>query len=255
MPKKTLFLTGATGAIGGPLGRRLEGKFELTRFTGDIRDIDEIARQMPETVDVVIHLAALVPIREVDANPLDAYETNAIGTFNLIKSLGRKNLSPYFFYASTSHVYKPSQAPLKEESEIDPQNIYAQSKFAGEKIVEHCHRGEFCIGRIFSFYADSQKPPFLFPTLKQRLASEDLSQPFALHGADSVRDFSSVEDICDLLVRLIEKRAPGIFNIASGEPITVAEFAQKLSPQALTIRSVGKSNTFIADTGKLKQHL
>ena len=60
--------------------------------------------------DAFIHLAAIVPLKKVKKNKLLAYRTNFLATKTIVNSLikykNKKNF--FFFYASTSHVYKGS---------------------------------------------------------------------------------------------------------------------------------------------------
>ena len=106
-----------------------------------------------------------------------------------------------------------------------------------------------CIGRIFSFYHDTQKPPFLYPNLKKRFETEDLNAPFVLYGANSTRDFLPAEEVCSIIIKIVDKRAKGVVNIASGKPIKIIDFVKKIAPVNLNfkINSEEKTNHLNAD--------
>jgi len=53
----------------------------------------------------------------------------------------------------------------------------------------------------------------------------------------------------------MQKRAKGIYNIASGKGIKIKDFVQNLTNKKLNIKSVGGSDYLVADITKLKKVL
>ena len=202
-----------------------------------------------------MHLAAVVPVSEVEAEPERATEVNVGGTRLLLETLQRSGQSPWFFYASTSHVYRPSDLPLKEDSPLEPVSTYGRIKLEGERACLSAEGIRVCIGRIFSYFHPEQKKPFLFPSLQERLENEDLTKPFKLHGAQSTRDFLTGREVAKIILNLSRRKPIGTFNIASGRPTTIADFAQSLTPQKLDIVQEGGANHLVADVAKLKEVL
>ena len=173
---------------------------------------------------------------------------------NLIDVINSSNQSPWLFYASTSHVYASKNSPISENDIISPVSEYGETKYEAEKMVSEYYNN-FCIGRIFSFYHDSQKKPFLYPNIKKRLKNEDLSKPFELYGAQSVRDFLNAENVADIIIELMNKRAKGIYNVASGEGIEIKDFVQNLTDKKLDIKELGTNDYLVADISKLEKIL
>jgi UDP-glucose 4-epimerase len=165
------------------------------------------------------------------------------------------------FYASTSHVYESSALPLKETDLINPINSYGLTKRISELLLlDYCTKNKslnLCIGRIFSFYHESQNPPFLYPNLLNRFQSEDLSKPFKLFGANSTRDFLNAEAVCDRIIDLVKMNYVGIVNIASGKSTKIIDFVKSISPVDLTfdIDETEKVNHLNADISLLKKIL
>lgn len=256
-----LGITGASGVLGTLLCPRLDrAGITYSCFTGDIRSPADLAAWTADNDwDGVIHLAAIVPTSQVRSDPLTAYEVNVSGTINLMNALksawqGRRG---WVFYAGSSHVYQSSDRPLREDSPLNPVSLYGQMKLMAEQVVATCgttkaYPFDTCIGRIFSFYHDTQQPPFLYPNIRHRLATEDLAQPFILPGADSVRDFLNAEQVVDIITRLALCRATGAVNIASGRPQRIRDFVQALSPAPLTIQATGTPDYLVADITRLK---
>ena len=114
-----------------------------------------------------------------------------------------------------------------------------------------------CIGRIFSFFHESQKPPFLYPNLRQRFQNDDLKKPFHLFGALSTRDFLNAEEVCDIIMKLVAKKQVGTINIASGTSTRIVDFAEKMAPIKLnfTYDSDEEQNHLNANTSLLNKIL
>lgn len=255
-------ITGARGTLGRLLQRQLiEAGTSVSTFDGDICSSNDIRQWLSEiSLDAIFHLAAMVPIQLVNARPARAFAVNVGGTAQLIDALATQDNAPWLFYASSSHVYKPQNKPISELCAIAPTNTYGLTKYMGEQVIEasadHA-RIRWCIGRIFSFYHPSQTGSFLYPTIRARLAEEDLSLSFRLIGADDVRDISRAEDIVTVMIRMMQSQLRGIFNIGSGTGTRIADFVQSLALRDLRIvnASDGPRSILVADIAKLQSVL
>ena len=99
-------LTGSTGSLGKTI------KFFC--FKGDIRDRNKVFNWVEKkNIHALIHLAAIVPIKEVNKNKKIAKEVNYLGTKNVVDACIEKNVD-WFFFASTSHVYKSTKKKIGE---------------------------------------------------------------------------------------------------------------------------------------------
>lgn len=249
-------ITGTSGVLGSILLEKLNKiENECTNFEGDIRNIDEIREWLRlKEIDFVIHLAAMVPPSEVKNNLSIAFDVNSVGTKNLVDVLNEMGKDPWLFYSSTSHVYKSSDKTLSEDDEIEPISEYGLTKFAGEILAKKNYKN-LCIGRIFSMYHKTQKPPFLYANMLNRIKTEDLNKEFELYGAESLRDFLNAEEIADIIIKLMEKKAVGIYNIASGKKTKVRDFVQSLTKKKLKFKNIGNSDSLVANIDKLEKLL
>lgn len=259
-------MIGITGG-NGILGRIIRDLFNNSKqsisiYEKDIRDSDSIYDWLTaNSISYVIHLASKVAVNEVNKAKDMAYDVNVGGTIQLIKALQKPNNVAGIFYSSSSHIYKSVSEPIKEESEAIPINTYGLTKYISELLLQDFVSDKdnihLCIGRIFSFYHKSQKPPFLYPNIVERLRSEDLSMPFRLYGAYSVRDFLDAEEVCKIILHLIQIRYKGTINIGSGMGITIKEFVDSIAPQPLiyNIDETEVKTYLVSDITKLNKLL
>lgn len=248
-------VTGSTGVLGKILRHKLEKmSINFSAFTGDITDDTVVMNWVIDNrLTYIVHLASKVAVSDVESNIDQAYDVNISGTINLIKAIIKYNQPIGLFYASSSHVYQSSTMALKETDTISPINSYGLTKWISELLLTDFQKKysslNLCIGRIFSFYHDSQKPPFLYPNLMKRFEEEDLSKPFKVFGANSTRDFLNADEVCEIILKLIMKKYDGIVNIASGNSIKIIDFVKKIAPQGIEfdIDSNENSNHLNAD--------
>lgn len=108
--------------------------------------------------------------------------------------------------------------------EIDENNMLGASKNALRMmLVAACHEAkiEWRWARIHFVYGPGQRSDALLPSI---LRGEEIRTP------DAVHDFVHVDVVARGLKRLIEDEMPsGIYEIKSGNPMTVREFAREHS--------------------------
>ena len=112
-------ITGSYGLLGSILTKALN-HHKIIRFKGDIRKSKDIAKWLKNNnFDAIIHLAAIVPINQVNKDKRKAKIVNFYGTKKLIDcmniniNINKKKI--WFFYASTSHVYNFSKKIISEK--------------------------------------------------------------------------------------------------------------------------------------------
>ncbi|MBU2541486.1 MAG: UDP-N-acetylglucosamine 4,6-dehydratase (inverting) [Candidatus Omnitrophica bacterium] len=101
----------------------MEKKFNnnehLRFFIGDIRDRERLERAM-DSVDIVVHAAALKQVPSCEYNPFEAVKTNIIGAQNIIDA------------AIDNKVHKVMA--LSTDKAVNPINLYGATKLCAEKI-------------------------------------------------------------------------------------------------------------------------
>jgi len=252
-------ITGASGILGEAIRKKLNYNFII--FKGRIEN-KKIVNQWVKNnnFDIIIHLAAIVPINIVNKNFYKAKKVNYGGTKNLIDSIlkFKPNLK-WFFFSSTSHVYKISKKfkKINEKSKPIPSTKYGMTKLKAENyIISKLKKSKikYCIGRIFSFSGIHQKPPYLIPSLIIKI-KKNKKQTIFFEDLNHYRDFLSLEDICKAINILRKYSAVGIYNISSGEALLIQDIAKYISKKFnIKCKFKERKKTFlIGDANKLNK--
>ena len=116
---------------------------------GDIRDL----KRLNEVFDIyqpeiVIHMAAQPIVRESYANPVYTYETNVIGTVNVLEAVRLHECVKSFVNVTTDKVYKNLEWEwgYRENDVLDGYDPYSNSKSCSE-LVTSSYRKSFFMGR------------------------------------------------------------------------------------------------------------
>lgn len=249
-------LTGSTGSLGKLI--LIQNKtYSYSKYYGDIRNKNKIKKWLiKENINVIFHLAAIVPIKEVDRNRKKAREVNFIGTKNLVDACIEKKIK-WFFFSSTSHVYSSSKKKIGENNKLIPISYYGKTKLLAEKyIIKKFTRFKikFCIGRIFSTTNKYQKKNYLVPDLKHKI--KKTKKKIILKNLNHYRDFISMEDISKIIFFLFRKKYTGIINLGSGHAVHLKDIATiiaKKYKKEIEFVDNKKASFLIANNNKLKK--
>jgi len=179
--------------------------------------------------DIIFHLAALSSVsKSLRDRPL-TYNTNIMGTVNLLEAALLLNKRVRFIFISTCEVYGDGGNKMSETSKISLKSPYAVSKYAAELICRsYGSAGIDCvILRPFNHIGPGQAEDFVMPTIAKQVAEiEKGKRPplIELGNIEAKREFMNVQDIIDAYTLAIKKCKPGeIYNISSNNGYTVAE--------------------------------
>ena len=270
---KKILVTGADGFIGSHLTEHLLGLGASVRalsqynsfnfwghleefckdhenleiVTGDIRDpffCDSICKG----IDIVFHLAALIPIPYSYVAPQSYVETNVSGTLNMLEA-GKKAKIGKFIHTSTSEVYGTAiYTPIDEKHPLQAQSPYSATKISADKLVESFHKSfdmPVVTARPFNTYGPRQSARAVIPTIIiQALKGDDVK----LGGLSPKRDFNYVMDTVKGFVKIAEEDAfiGEVVNIGSGE-------AHSIGDVVTTIEEIlGKKLNIIKDKKRIR---
>src|SRR6202046_3487336 len=135
--------------------------------TGDIRD-SHFCLNLAKNVDVVFHLAALIPIPYSYRAPESYLETNVKGTLNLCQAALHGPVEK-FIHLSTSEVYGTAKyVPIDEQHPLQAQSPYSATKIAADRLAESFYRSfglPVVIVRPFNTYGPRQSARAVIPTI------------------------------------------------------------------------------------------
>jgi UDP-glucose 4-epimerase len=250
-------ITGSTGILGSILAKKLKQKnYNVVIFQSDIRKILKVRKWIKNhNFDAIFHLASLVSIKLCNDDPLKACSINIGGTNNILKSIERLDKKPWFFYASTSHVYKLKKTPLSENDIISPRTFYGYTKWLGEKLLENQalnNNLRYCIGRIFSFYSSLQSKDFLYPSIKNKIKKMSNKNHIYVINAHNVIDIQKADNVVNIIFSLFKNKAEGVFNIGTGKGTQIKNFAKKLTKKKMIVKTnTKKKSVVVANIKKL----
>ena len=249
-------LTGSTGSLGKIILKNYTG-FSFSKFKGDIRNKTELSRWIKKNnLDIIIHLAAIVPIKEVNKNRKKAWQVNYLGTKNLIDICVQRKIK-WLFFSSTSHVYNSSKKKISEDNKLSPISYYGKTKLLAEKYIikKFKHKKiNFCIGRIFSTTNKNQKKNYLVPDLKLKI--KKVRKRIVLKNLNHYRDFISMKDISKIIFFLLRIKYTGIINFGTGNGTHLKDIAKiiaKKHKKEIIFRDNKKKTYLVADIKKLKR--
>ena len=124
----------------------LEGK--MASVLGDIRDFDALFAAFQEaSPEIVLHLAAQPIVRDSYKDPAGTYETNVMGTVNILECVRRTPGVVSFLNVTTDKVYHNNEWfwGYREDEPLDGFDPYSNSKSCSE-LVTHSYQNSFFTG-------------------------------------------------------------------------------------------------------------
>lgn len=256
---KKVLITGITGFIGSELAHRLvqqghqvfgfiqpvigrdlsslqDIKEKINLLTCDIRDLHSVRNSIKKVEpDVVLHLAALSPVRLSFEHPFEYQNSNFLSIVNIAESL-KELYGPEkvrLVVASTAEVYgiQEKNEPFVETLRLEPSSPYAVSKASLDmylRMLHMVHNFNVVILRNSNTFGRKHDKSFF----TEYLITEMLDNKEIYIGApDSVRDYMYVDDHVNsyLLAMSLSEAKGQTFNISGSRGYTNKEWTLKIA--------------------------
>lgn len=117
----------------------------INSVIGDIRDLSKLKVAFEKAKpEIVFHLAAQPLVRESYKNPAYTYETNVMGTVNILECIRSSKSVRSFLNVTTDKVYKNNEWDwgYRENEPLDGFDPYSNSKSCSE-LVTHSYKSSF----------------------------------------------------------------------------------------------------------------
>ena len=184
-----ILLTGSEGFIGSNLKQHIENKIDANISQLDLKFGDDLLTcELPDNIDLVIHLAGLSGVRQSLNNPTEYWKQNVIVSQRIFETYKDSRI----MYASSSTAKEPWRNP------------YAFSKFSLEQLAPKKSLGM----RFTTTYGPNARQQMLIPSIIRN------EVPYI--NIDHSRDFIHVDDLCNAVVMLIDKNEYGVIDIGTG---------------------------------------
>jgi len=188
----------------------------------DISDKKKLFSKLKnEKISHIFHFAAQAGVRYSLLRPEKYIKTNLLGFDNIIQ-IGKSKKIRKLIYASSSSVYGDNKKyPLKENSFLNPKNIYGMSKKYNEEIAEFyskLYNIEMIGLRLFTVFGEWGRPDML---INKYLSCSYKNKIFELNNnGNHFRDFTYIGDLVKIIYKLYTLKIKSnheIFNICSGK--------------------------------------
>jgi len=212
----------------------------------------------------VFHMAGIAHAGECEENPVKAFETHILLTFQVLEFC-RQNKIGKFIFPSTGLVYGDyHRQPVTEETSPSPQNIYAALKLSAEAIITG-HSKSFkitCfIARLGNVYGPGSNQDTVVSTIIKKIKN---GERIVVRDLIPIRDFIYIDDVIEGLIRLFvstDKHECYIVNLSTGigtSVLNLAKIASRIGSVPINeVQPQGNSepsnSTLILDNSLLKK--
>jgi len=186
-------------------------------------------------IQEIYHLACPTSVKNFDNSQLQTLYTNIFGTINMLELA--KFYKSKFLFTSSSVVYGPSRGGLLKETDlgpvdfIGPKSCYDEGKRISETAITVYRRKynlDAKIARIFRVYGpremlfDGQMvPDFVLQALNNK--------PLIIYGDEKfATSLCYIDDVIQGLIKLMDSKELGPFNLGSSNKYFLAELAQQI---------------------------
>ena len=232
-----------------------------------------------EKFEAVMHFAAFIEAGESMKDPGKFFKNNLANSLQLMEIAQRAGVRR-FVLSSTAAVYASSDAPLSEESPIEPANAYGFSKLAIEQALDwyrRIHGLHYAALRYFNacgalpgrgeaHQPESHLIPRVLSVPLGKLKAININgNDYPTPDGTCIRDYIHIADLISahlLALEALSERDRLIYNIGNGSGFSnleVVETARHVTghpiPVVKSLRRPGDAPRLVASSEKIRREL
>lgn len=234
---------------------------KLKFVKADISDFNAIKAYF-KNMDRVFHLAALADIVPSIVSPLSYYNSNVLGTANVVEASKLAKVKKLVYAASSSCYGIPDTFPTPENAPIRTEYPYALTKYLAEQTVLHwgkVYKLPVVSLRLFNVYGPRARTSGTYGAVFGVFLAQKLNgRPFTVVGdGTQTRDFTFVTDVVNAFIMASTSDVDNEFmNVGSGGHYSVNHLVELLGGEKVYItKRPGEPDCTFADITKIKKML
>lgn len=199
---------------------------EHPRITGhciDVTDREQIRNLVLQTMpNTVVNLAAFTGVDACESERALAWRLNV----SLVEYLARscRAADAHLVHVSTDYVFDGLRGPYAETDTVGPLSYYGKTKLAGENILAASGLDWTIIRTNVVYGTLADKPDFLTWVLQQFDAGNPVPAV-----TDQYSNPTFVDDVCETILRVVQRRRMGIYHTGGTEYCSRYEFVQHIA--------------------------
>jgi GDPmannose 4,6-dehydratase len=179
------------------------------------------------------HLAAQSYVSYALDEEFSTLESNIKGAHYVLAAL--KEFAPecHLYFAASSEMFgNTAEAPQTEMTRFHPRSAYGISKIAGFELTRN-YREQYNLHASSGILFNHESPRRGFEFVTRKITSHaariklGLAKELHLGNLEAKRDWGHAKDYVRAMWLMTQQQTPSDYVIASGEPHSVREFAQK----------------------------
>lgn len=196
--------------------------------------------------DVVIHTAGLTNVEKCEANPDLAFKVNV--DLSIIIAKATYKLGIPLVYISTDHLFEGYNSMVSENEPTNATNFYGQSKAVAEKAVLLFNHDSLIIRTNFYGWGTSYRKSFSDQIIQSLRSFQELYLFDDVYYTPIL-----MQNLIQTVHELIERKAKGIFNIASDDRISKYEFGILIAEEFGLDKSLIVKSSIISQPNLVKR--
>jgi CDP-glucose 4,6-dehydratase len=204
-------------------------KFDIV----DIRDQKEVKEYFSKNkIDYIFHLAAEPIVEKAFENPYSTFETNIMGTVNILERVRLNKKIKGLIVASSDKAYGKTEKTYAEESPLKGDHPYDVSKSAADLICQTYYKTYGCpvvVTRFGNVYGEGD---LHLNRIVPGICEAVIKNKTLMVRSDGtyIRDYLYVKDVADgylFLLKNFEKVKGQAFNFSSDDTLSVLDLIKK----------------------------